>query len=150
MIDRVQVDPLWDHKRVPFASRFDAVMFPDAGAAKKYSNLDFGDKPIIIGNKHRNKEGRIESYDLMNFPEGGNTTWVVIYDDICSYGGTFVEAAKALKEKGVEYLALVVSHCENNILKGEVFDYFDEVYTTDSICTIEHPKLEIWKQYRDI
>ena len=149
LIDRVKIDPCWDFERVPLANRFDAVMFPDAGAAKKYSNLDFGDKPIIIGNKHRNKDGRIESYDLMNFPEGENL-WVVIYDDICSYGGTFVEAAKALKARGVKYLALVVSHCENNILKGEVFDYFDEVFTTDSICTIRHPKLDVWERYRNV
>ena len=124
----------------------DAVMFPDAGAAKKYGDLDINKLPVIIGNKHRNKEGRVESYELMNFPEGTKT--VVIIDDICSYGGTFVAAAKALKEKGVEKVILAVSHCENNILKGEVFDYIDEVYTTDSICTVEHPKLTVTKKFR--
>lgn len=125
----------------------DAVMFPDTGAAKKYSTvINVDNFPVIIGNKHRNAEGRVESYELMNFPEGAKT--VVIIDDICSYGGTFVSAAKALKEKGVEKVILAVSHCENNILKGEVFDYIDEVYTTDSICTVEHPKLTVTKKFR--
>lgn len=124
----------------------DAIMFPDAGAAKKYSNINFGDKPIIIGNKHRNKEGRIESYELMNFPDGVKS--VCIIDDICSYGGTFVAAAKALREKGVKNVILIVSHCENNILKGEVFENIDRVYTTDSICTVERSQLQVTKKYR--
>lgn len=102
------------------------LMFPDAGAAKKYEH-----NGAIIGNKKRNSEGRIESYELMNFQEG--TKKVLIVDDICSYGGTFVAAAKALREKGVEKIYLMVSHCEGNIFKGEVFDYIDGIYTTDSI-----------------
>ena len=123
----------------------EAVMFPDTGAAKKYTGWGTQLQPII-GNKHRNEEGRIDSYELMNFKEG--TKRVVIRDDICSYGGTFVAAAKALRERGVEHITLVVSHCENNILKGEVFNYVDKVITTDSICTVEHPKLEIAVKYR--
>ena len=106
----------------------------------------FEEKPIIVGNKHRNKEGRIESYELMNFQDGIKS--VAIIDDICSYGGTFVSAAKALREKGVQNVVLIVSHCENNILKGEVFDNIDDVYTTDSICTVEHPHLHITGVYR--
>lgn len=102
------------------------LMFPDTGAAKKY-----GHNSAIIGNKKRNAEGRIESYELINFQEGIKK--VLVVDDICSYGGTFVAAAKALKEKGVEKIYLMVSHCEGNIFKGEVFDYVDGIYTTDSI-----------------
>lgn len=125
----------------------DAVMFPDAGAAKKYAGWG-AQLPSIIGNKHRNEEGRIASYELMNFKEG--TKNVVIRDDICSYGGTFVAAAKALRERGVENITLIVSHCENNIIDGEVFNYIDKVITTDSICTVEHQKLEIAVKYRTL
>ena len=121
----------------------EAVMFPDAGAAKKYRQDGV---ESIVGNKRRNEDGRIVSYDMMNFKDG--TKSVVIRDDICSYGGTFVAAAKALKERGVEHITLVVSHCENNILKGDVFDYVDRVITTDSICTIEHPKIEFAVRFR--
>ena len=121
----------------------DAIVFPDAGAAKKYHS--YGLK-TIVGNKRRNKEGRIVSYEMMNFEDGIKS--VIIRDDICSYGGTFVAAAKELRDRGVEHITLVVSHCENNILKGEVFDYIDEVITSDSICTIEHPKLKKVVRYR--
>lgn len=122
----------------------EAIMYPDAGAAKKYQAP--AHIPVIVGNKHRDKDGRIDSYDLLNFVEG--TKRVVIRDDICSYGGTFVAAAKALREKGVQHITLIVSHCENNILKGEVLNYVDRVITTDSICTVEHPKIEFAERYR--
>ena len=128
---------------------YDAIMFPDAGAAKKYTTNEHYKKiPCIIGNKHRNKEGRVESYELLNFVEG--TKKVLIRDDICSYGGTFTAAAKALKERGVEEIDLLVSHCENNILKGEVLDWVNNVYTSDSICTIKHPKIYIIRTYREL
>lgn len=111
------------------------IMYPDNGAAKKYG----ASETDVIGYKHRNNEGRIDSYSFTGLYESTNK--VVIVDDICSFGNTFVAAAKALKEKGVKEVYLIVSHCEDNILKGEVFDYIDHVYTTDSICSIEHPKL---------
>lgn len=127
----------------------DAVlMYPDAGAAKKYK---VNNNNCIIGNKHRDESGKIIKYELLNFVEG--TRSVVIVDDICSYGGTFVAAAKALKEKGVENIILIVSHCEDNILKGGVLDYVDAVYTSDSICHIKnHSKIVYIENYnfRDI
>lgn len=121
----------------------DAVlMYPDAGAAKKYN----ADDTAIIGNKHRNSEGRIEKYELLNFVEG--TKAVVIVDDICSYGGTFVAAAEELRKRGVETIGLIVSHCEDNIAKGEVFDKIDFVYTSDSICHLpESDKLKYIVNY---
>lgn len=123
------------------------IMYPDNGAAKKYgTSHNKGTPPPIIGNKHRNEEGRIDSYELSGLlPE---TEVVLIRDDISSFGGTFVAAAKALKAKGVKKIYLAVSHCENNILKGEVFNYIDEVWTTDSICTAEHPQLHVEKLFR--
>lgn len=143
LIDRVVLMEAYEIALMPLNPKTEAIMYPDAGAAKKYG-MKYSN--IIIGNKHRNAEGRIDSYELMNFTEG--TKRVIIRDDICSYGGTFVSAAKALKERGVEHITLIVSHCENNILKGEVFDYIDKVITTDSICTISHPKLTFAIQYR--
>lgn len=121
-------------------------MYPDNGAAKKYSSLEDAPSTYIIGNKKRNHEGRIEEYELINFPEGTKEVW--IRDDICSYGGTFVAAAKALRERGVEKIRLVLSHCENNIHKGEVFKYIDDVYTTDSLYFEPHNKIHVYENYR--
>ncbi len=146
LINRVELMSLPFQVSIPKGG---AIMFPDAGAAKKYSQL-YQLEPyetFIIGNKHRDNNGTIIDYELMNFKKGIKS--VIIRDDICSYGGTFVAAAKALKERGVEHISLVVSHCENNILKGSVFDYIDTVFTTDSICTVEHPNLKVTKKYRE-
>ncbi len=146
LIDRVK------ELELPFQVSFvegAAYMFPDTGAAKKYApryKLLGNDKPFIIGNKHRDQDGRIVQYELLDFIQG--TKKVIIRDDICSYGGTFVAAAKELRNRGVDDITLIVSHCENNIIKGEVFDYIDRVFTTDSICTVEHPKLIVDKIYR--
>ena len=133
----------WDEK---FNINDDFVyMFPDNGAAKKYSEKLLR-KPTnyIIGNKHRNNEGRIDTYELVNFQPGIEK--VVIVDDICSYGGTFVAAAKALREQGVKQIDLVVSHCEPNIFKGDIFDYIDHVYTTDSILDLQNKDHENFDQ----
>lgn len=119
------------------------MMYPDAGAAKKYGN---GNTTTIIGNKHRNEQGRVDSYELINFKPG--TKKVVIRDDICSYGGTFTTAARELRQRGVEEIVLVVTHCENNILKGEVLNYVDAVYTTDSLYTEHHPQVHIARYFR--
>jgi len=140
LIDRVRVRD-YEFFTPSKVDNLDAVMFPDTGAAKKYSTtMDVGNFPVIIGNKHRNAEGRVESYELMNFPEGAKT--VAIIDDICSYAGTHVAAAKALKEKGVEKVILVISHCEYNIAKGAAFEYIDVVYTTDSILDLNNTEID--------
>lgn len=142
VIDRMTYLPF--ENQLDYFEGMDAIMYPDAGAAKKYSRA--AKLPVIVGNKCRDKDGRIASYELLNFVEGAKN--VIIRDDICSYGGTFVAAAKALKFKGVENVTLMVSHCENNVIKGEVFDYVDRIITTDTICTIEHPKIEFAARYR--
>ena len=138
---------LWYKKDYDSDENTIQIMFPDNGAAKKYKGTVWGDSDPIIGYKHRNTEGTIDSYELHGLKP--TTKKVIIIDDICSYGGTFVNAAKELRKQGVETIYLAINHCENNILKGKVFDIIDKVFTTDSICTIEHPKLyveNIWRK----
>ena len=94
------------------------IFYPDAGAAKRYSEM-IHNRPFTYGTKKRNWEtGRIDSLDIVgDLPEKFD---VLIVDDICSYGGTFTLAAKALKERGAEHVYLYVSHCENVILNGNI------------------------------
>ena len=72
---------------------------------------------------------------------------VLIIDDICSRGGTFFYAAKALKEAGAKNIYLYVTHCENTILEGELLTcgLIEKVYTTNSIFTKEHEKIEVFE-----
>lgn len=111
------------------------MFYPDAGAMKRYSDLT--DLPFAYGEKKRNWEtGRIESLEVIGKENiAGNA--VLIVDDICSYGGTFARAAKALREAGAVAVYLYVTHCEDNIHNGDIFKNgdIDCVYTTNSIYT---------------
>ena len=57
-----------------------------------------------------------------------------------SYGET-------LKELGAKEIYLYVTHCENTILEGELLTsgLIEKVYTTNSIFTKEHEKIEVFK-----
>ena len=127
------------------------VMFPDAGAEKRYSK-DFN-YPTVIGSKERNfGTGEIIKFNITGADVKNKN--VVIIDDLCSKGGTFIGASKALKEKGALNVSLIVTHCENTIFDGELFKHIHKVYTTNSILDEELVKtkdvnnqLNIYKMY---
>lgn len=120
---------------VGFDDEIDYIMFPDAGASKRYSKMKM--KNVVIGNKNRNfQTGEIKGLELQgNFNTSGNKA--VIVDDLSSYGGTFVRAAEALREQGIEKVYLLVAHAENSVFKGKLFEHIDHLFTTDSIITEE-------------
>ena len=112
----------------------DALFFPDEGSMKRYSG-GF-QMPYAFGMKARDWEtGKIVGYDIVhsNNVDGKN---VLIIDDICSRGGTFYHAAKALKAAGAKSVSLYVTHCEHSITCGDLAasdGLVDHVYTTKSI-----------------
>jgi len=125
--------------------QYDAIVFPDAGSGKRYFTNKIRN---IIGVKHRDENGDINYYHLENFE--GNIKKVIIRDDICASGGTLLECVKALKEKGVEDITVMVSHCENRVVKSGLLDNINKLLTTDSICTLDHPKISYIKKYREV
>lgn len=119
--------------------------YPDAGAAKRYSSMISA--PYTYGNKIRDWEtGKIKGLTIAD-PALVNGKDVLIIDDICSRGSTFYHSAKALKNAGAENVYLYVSHCENTILEGELLTsgLIEKVYTTNSIFTKEHKKIEVFE-----
>jgi ribose-phosphate pyrophosphokinase len=115
------------------------VMFPDAGAAKRYGKL-WGEFPQIVGNKVRDfKTGKITGYSVEC--SSVNLRNVIIVDDLCSYGGTFMAAGKALREHCDPHsITLIVTHCERSIFKGDIFKQgspINHVLTTDSLLDAE-------------
>ena len=115
-------------------SNSQALFFPDEGAMKRYSG-GF-QMPYAFGMKKRDwATGQILGLDLINKETivGKN---VLIVDDICSKGGTFFHAAKALKAAGAKSVSLYVTHCEHSIILGDLAasdGLVDHVYTTKSI-----------------
>ena len=109
------------------------LVSPDAGAMKKTLSMAkaFQAKcPPVIAEKVRDVvtgniiktqvSGDIENKDL------------IIVDDICDGGRTFIELAKVLKAQGANSVALYVTH--GIFSKGlSVFEgLIDQIYTTDS------------------
>ncbi|MBQ8725417.1 MAG: ribose-phosphate pyrophosphokinase [Oscillospiraceae bacterium] len=121
------------------------MFFPDEGAMKRYAS-ECTELPYAFGIKRRNwSTGKIEGLDAAGCTELISGKRVLIIDDICSKGGTFYHSAKKLKELGAAEVYLYVSHCENTILDGELLTcgMIEKVYTTDSLFTKEHPKVEV-------
>lgn len=84
-----------------------AICFPDAGASKKYSKFFSGYYPTISAEKTRDQStGTIVDYKLI----GKVPRNVLIVDDICDGGTTFILLAKGLKENGAFNIDLFVSH----------------------------------------
>jgi ribose-phosphate pyrophosphokinase len=118
---------------VKFNKNVDYLVFPDAGASKRYSSLK--GFHTLVGHKHRDFEtGEIKSLDIIgSFNKVGKKA--IIVDDLSSYGGTFVKTSEALKSRGIEEIYLLVAHAENSIFKGKLFENINKVFTTDSILT---------------
>lgn len=130
-------------------SNAEVLFFPDEGASKRYNGAF--DMPSTFGVKNRDwATGRINSLILMN-PEIVKGKRVLIVDDICSYGGTFVRAAKALREVGAAEVYLYVSHCEPNIEKGDIYKtsgLINKIYTTDTLLTEPLNNMEFVSRFR--
>ena len=122
------------------------MFYPDEGAMKRYS--DGVGLPYAFGIKKRNWEtGKIEGLDVAGAVDQIAGKDILIVDDICSRGGTFYHSAKKLKELGANDIYLYVSHCENTVLEGDLLkeDLVKKIYTTDSIFTKYHEKIEVLK-----
>lgn len=120
------------------------MFYPDEGAMKRYSGMI--SRPFAFGIKKRDwTTGKIMGLDVMGMTELIKDSRILIVDDISSWGGTFFHSALKLRELGAKEIYLYVSHCENTILKGEVLkgDLIQRVYTTDSLITTSHEKIEV-------
>lgn len=58
---------------------------------------------------------------------------VLIVDDICVYGGTFIGLAELLRKKNCRKIYLAVSHLTTTKQKEELWNLFDGVFTTNSL-----------------
>ena len=120
------------------------IYFPDATAEKRYGKF-FPEMKLLKGLKHRNfKTGEIESLEIIGGMDLSDYD-VIMVDDLCSRGNTFYYGALELEKLGAKNMYLAVTHCEDTIEKGKLLgmDCIKKIYTTDSLLTIEHPKLHV-------
>lgn len=132
------------------------IVMPDSGAKRKYlrilesSSLPLPKVEIASGHKVRDgKTGHLvyKGIELLDC----NMEYYLIVDDICSGGMTFKLCAEAIKKANPKAkILLVVSHFEEGGGKSILNDdAIEHIFTTDSMCNIDHPKvtqLEIFKR----
>lgn len=115
------------------------IIAPDAGAVKKaYKIASFYKQPFAIAEKIRGTStGEIIHTKIDAVGENA-----FIIDDICDGGRTFIELAKALRDRGFTKIYLYVTH--GIFSQGlDVFDgLIDHIYTTNTFRDQpEHPLL---------
>ena len=113
------------------------LFFPDEGAMKRYSHI--ASKcgiPYVFGMKNRDwRSGEILGLEVLGETDAVPGKNILIVDDICSRGGTFLHSAKALKAMGAADIDLYVSHLENSVWEGDMIrsGLVRNIYTTNSI-----------------
>lgn len=121
----------------------DYVFYPDNGACKSFGeHLTYTN--YFYGNKKRElSTGKIEKYELVNAPDI-NGKDILIIDDLCVKGGTFILAAQALKVAGAAKVDLFVTHLEKAVYEGILLttDWIDHIYTVNTLeIPIENDKI---------
>jgi len=110
-----------------------AVVSPDVGGikiARAYAKmLNSG---LIVIDKRRPKQNLAEVMNIIGEVEGKD---ILLVDDLIDTAGTFVGAAKALKEKGARKIFGAVTH---PLLSGPAYDrvresFIDKLFVTDTI-----------------
>lgn len=107
------------------------ILAPDAGAAKRAGEVAaLADLPLLQCSKTRNPvDGKLTN---LTVPDVSDFDSIIVVDDICDGGGTFIKLASAL---GIsrERLTLIVTH---GIFSGQAMQNLQATYhmlvTTDS------------------
>ncbi|WP_036676595.1 ribose-phosphate diphosphokinase [Pedobacter sp. R20-19] len=116
------------------------LISPDGGALKKiYKVSEFlGGAEVVECSKSRDvKTGKLSGFKVYTDDLGGADCLIV--DDICDGGGTFNGLAEALQAKNAGKLYLAVSHGIFSKGFDDLSQYFEQIFTTDSIKEVEHP-----------
>ena len=113
------------------------IVFPDSGAEKRYCNSFVGYKTVTIKKMRDFQTGELLGSKIAEgeeFIEPDMTAFIV--DDLCRAGWTFAKAAEALRARGVTKVILCVTHAEEKMFGGYMYEseLVDKIYTTDTCC----------------
>lgn len=129
---------VFDYTNVDLNSAW--IVFPDKGAAKRYNTADYPN--VIVCDKVRDfATGKVQTItahiEKQTFTPQKDAP-IIIIDDLCSYGGTFVGVINAI-EKDLNIKSennwLIVSHAEEAMMVADIPKTFQKVFSTDSIAT---------------
>ena len=148
-VDHLRAEPLLTEyvRRSGIVDENLVVVSPDAGSAKRAR--DFAKQigcPVAIGDKTRTDHSEnAKILEVIGEVEGKNC---LVVDDFSISGGTMVDIARGLKERGAKRIFGALSH---NCMNEKALNRFDEspyefVVTTDTVECPEarrHPKIKI-------
>lgn len=128
---------------------YDTVCFPDQGALDKYAaseddgGIELAGLNVIHGHKVREQtSGKITHYEIVGMASGK----VLVVDDICDGGATFMLLATALEKQDPESVDLYISH--GVFSKGQdginaLLQKYDRVICTDSRPVAQYEGLTV-------
>ncbi|MDR6572253.1 ribose-phosphate pyrophosphokinase [Curtobacterium sp. 320] len=116
--------------QVVAGSDYSGIIAPDKGAVARASAVaDACGLPVFRAEKHRNPDtGKLDGFTCEPLPDTGR---LLVVDDICDGGGTFMGLATATgltKDR----LGLWVSHGVFSGRAPQLAEHFGEIVTTDS------------------
>ena len=119
------------------------LVSPDAGAYKKVSKL--GGVPVI-GMKTRQNGQVVATSFMSSLPV--SYQHLLIVDDICDGGRTFIELARVLRLAGAASVSLYVTHLIASkgldcLFADEQGPLLDRIYTTDSFPHPPHDRITV-------
>lgn len=106
--------------------RYDMLCFPDTGAKKRYQSND-----ALCCEKVRDSEGNLSGFTVIN-PEDFKGGSILVKDDLCDGGGTFVGIAKELRKLNPTSIMLQVTHAIQTEGLRKTSEVYDKVYITNS------------------
>lgn len=122
-------------KRFKIIEDFDTdnllVCAPDGGAMSKAQDLCNQlqlSSPVYFEKTRDQKTGEILTYDFRSFEWCIDDRDILVVDDICDGGRTFIEAAKYLKEKTEGKLFLYVTHGIFSKGTDELLEWYEHIY----------------------
>lgn len=128
----VNVLPFAVVEQVLTTTNHPVVVCPDKGARDRVRKLYPG--IILECSKTRDMAtGTLTGFKIdgpfQNFTSGRGGTEVLIIDDICDGGGTFIGLSKILREAGAKKVYLYITH---NVQNKDHLEGIDRIFTTDS------------------
>ena len=119
-------------------------VFPDAGAAERHEYM--GEHKLICSKTRNPETGKLEGFSIENPELLENEELIdmplVVIDDLCDAGGTFVGVASKIREINPNRrLAIFVTHMVNPKGITALSENYDEVYFTNSYLNWENLEL---------
>jgi len=121
------------HRSLITKNEYDLLCFPDKGAAERYMRAS--SKPSIYAEKNRDQlTGIITGLNIITNGQEVTGRKILIVDDICDGGMTFIKVAEALQMFKPGQIDLAVSHGLFSKGKQVLHDAgIKEIFTTNSL-----------------